>query len=145
MVSRRMDTLTSTERSERMSRVRAVDTGPEKIIRSLVHSLGYRFRLHDGKLPGRPDLVLPRHQKVIFVHGCFWHRHDNPTCKLARLPKSRLEFWLPKLESNRQRDLKNQAALRATGWNYLVLWECELRDRHALELKIKDFLGHEIH
>src|SRR6266699_3209467 len=106
-----MDTLTPVERSERMSRVRAKDTAPEITVRRAVHGLGYRYRLHARDLPGHPDLVFRKRHKVIFIHGCFWHRHEN--CKLSRLPKSRLEFWRPKLESNRQRDSRNQALLKA--------------------------------
>ena len=110
------DTLTRAERSERMSRVKGRDTGPEWAVRRLVHGLGYRYRLHRKDLPGCPDLVFPSRRKVIFVHGCFWHRHPDPACKLARLPKSRLEFWVPKLERNRARDLHSQARLIDMGW-----------------------------
>lgn len=135
------DTLTPTERSERMSRVKGRDTKSEMIVRRLAHGLGYRYRLHDRKLPGRPDLAFPKRQKAIFVHGCFWHRHDLPSCKLARLPKSRLEFWLPKLEANRLRDLANQRTLESMGWGCLVVWECELGDRESLARTLKGFLG----
>src|SRR5664279_1164504 len=103
-----VDTLTKAERSARMARIRGKDTGTELVVRSLIHSLGYRYRLHAKSLPGRPDLVFRKRRKVVFVHGCFWHRHDDPGCKLARLPKSRLEFWVPKLEGNRDRDRTNQ-------------------------------------
>lgn len=127
-----MDTLSKAERSERMSRIRARDTKPELRVRRLLHGLGYRFRLHRRTLPGTPDLVFPSRKKAIFVHGCFWHRHEG--CRLARLPKTRQDFWLPKLEGNRARDLRDQAALRDLGWEVLVVWECEvqsqdLRDR----------------
>jgi DNA mismatch endonuclease (patch repair protein) len=135
------DTLTPAERSERMGRVRGKDTKPEMVVRRLVHGMGYRYRLHRRDLPGRPDLVFPRFRKVIFVHGCFWHRHPDPECKLARLPKSRLDFWLPKLEGNRRRDEANQAALLALGWHFLVIWECEIKDAQHLVVKIKNFLG----
>lgn len=107
-----MDTLSPTERSARMARVKGKGSSAELTIRRLVHRLGYRYRLHGGKLPGRPDLVFPGRKKVIFVHGCFWHRHPDPDCKLARLPKSRHEFWVPKLEGNRARDLRQLAALQ---------------------------------
>src|SRR5262245_44191753 len=103
-----MDTLSASERSKRMALVRSKNTKPEVVVRKLVHSLGHRFRLHGRKLPGRPDLVFARQKKVLFVHGCFWHRHSDTRCALARLPKSRLEFWLPKLESNRLRDRRNR-------------------------------------
>jgi DNA mismatch endonuclease, patch repair protein len=94
-----------------MSRVRGKGSQPERIVRSLVHRLGYRFRLHGARLPGKPDLVFPARRKVIFVHGCFWHRHPDPECRLARLPKSRQDFWVPKLEGNRSRDERNISAL----------------------------------
>jgi DNA mismatch endonuclease (patch repair protein) len=123
-----------------MARIRGKDTGPELIVRRLVHKLGYRYRLHRRDLPGRPDLVFVTRRKAILVHGCFWHRHSEPTCKLARLPKSRLEFWLPKLEANSARDQINEAALRASGWDVMVIWECELKDMLSLETKIRSFL-----
>ena len=100
-----MDTLSRKERSQRMSLIRNRDTKPELLVRRLIHGCGFRYRLHRADLPGKPDLVFPSRKKVIFVHGCFWHRH--PACGLARLPKSRLSFWVPKLKGNRRRDLKN--------------------------------------
>ncbi|OWQ97695.1 very short patch repair endonuclease [Sphingopyxis bauzanensis] len=135
-----MDTLTPAARGERMSRVRGKDTKPELLVRSLIHRMGFRFRLHRRDLPGSPDLAFPSRRKVIFVHGCYWHRHPDPYCKLARLPKSRLDFWLPKLEGNRQRDLRNIDALDRLGWGVLVIWECELKNVASLELKIRTFL-----
>lgn len=108
-------------------------------VRRLVHSLGYRYRLHAKDLPGKPDLVFRARKKVIFVHGCFWHRHAN--CSLARLPKSRLEFWVPKLESNSARDKLNEQALNAAGWAVLVVWECELANLALLRRKIEGFLN----
>ena len=125
------------QRSFNMSRIRSRDTKPEMIVRSLVHQMGYRFRLHVEGLPGKPDLVLAAHRKVIFVHGCYWHRHDCPNGR--RLPKSRLDFWLPKLEGNRERDIKKQALLREQGWNILVIWECMLRDEIALQETMRAF------
>lgn len=136
-----MDTLSRRERSERMSRVRNKNTKPELAVRRLVHSLGYRYRLHRGKLPGRPDLVFPSRRAVIFVHGCFFHRHPDPNCRLARLPKSRLDFWLPKLEGNKARDERNLKTLAAEGWRTLVVWECELSDRMQVIRRVLDFLG----
>lgn len=133
-----MDNLTREQRSERMSRVRSKDTKPEMCVRRLVHSLGYRYRLHRGDLPGTPDLVFYSRRKVIFVHGCFWHRHTG--CPNTRWPKSRLEFWKPKLEANRERDIKHKKQLTWLGWRYLVIWECEVRDTEALEIKIVKFL-----
>jgi len=123
-----------------MSRIRGKDTAPEMIVRRLVHRMGYRYRLHRNDLPGRPDLVFPARRKVIFVHGCFWHRHPDSACKLARLPKSRLDFWLPKLESNRRRDLAKQEELRAKGWDFLVIWECQLNNMASMTKNIKAFL-----
>lgn len=135
-----VDTLSPAARSERMSRVRGKNTAAEMVVRRLVHGMGYRYRLHGGELPGRPDLVFGKRRRVIFVHGCFWHRHANSSCKLARLPKSRLDFWLPKLEANRARDLKNQQRLEALGWQYMVIWECELTNQAMLMNKIRAFL-----
>ena len=132
------DTVTKEKRSEIMSRVRGKDTAPEMIVRKLVHSLGYRYRLHGQKLPGKPDLVFGPRKKVIFVHGCFWHGHEG--CRKARLPKSRLEYWGPKIEENKQRDRKNLEELRTSGWSCLVLWQCELKDRKQLEERIVSFL-----
>jgi DNA mismatch endonuclease (patch repair protein) len=123
-----------------MSRVRGKDTKPELAVRRLVHGMGYRYRLHGAGLPGRPDLVFPRRRKVIFVHGCFWHRHASARCALARLPKSRLDFWLPKLERNRERDIAARRKLAGQGWKSLVLWECEISKRVSLERKIRGFL-----
>lgn len=136
-----MDTLDPEKRSERMSRIRGKDTGPEMRVRSLAHRMGYRFRLHRRDLPGSPDLVFVTRRKAIFVHGCFWHRHPDPSCKLARLPKSRLDFWVPKLEGNRRRDLVKQVALESKGWDYLVIWECQTKDEAFLKETIKAFLG----
>lgn len=138
-----MDTLTPTQRSQRMARVRGKNTSPEMAVRRLTHSLGYRFRLHRKDLPGRPDLVFPRHRAVILVHGCFWHRHPDPACPLARLPKSRLSFWLPKLERNRARDCENREALARDGWRVLELWECELKDRTETAERVRSFLSGE--
>ncbi len=132
------DTLSPGERSERMARIRNRDTGPERALRRLLTGLGYRYRLQYGKVPGRPDVAFPGRLKVIWVHGCFWHRH--PGCKNARLPKSRLDFWLPKLEGNRQRDLANQAEVRRMGWECLIVWECELAEQSRLSERLKAFL-----
>lgn len=135
-----MDTLTPTERSERMGRVRGRDTKPELVVRRLVHSLGYRYRLHSRILPGRPDLVFAGRRKVIFVHGCFWHRHHE-SCPLTRMPKTRLEFWRPKFEENKRRDEVNHDKLVQLGWEFLVIWECELKNPEALARRIESFLG----
>ncbi len=134
------DTLTRKERSERMSRVRGKDSKPEMVVRRLVHGMGYRYRLHRRDLPGTPDLVFPSRKKAIFVHGCFWHRHPDPACKLARLPKSRLDFWIPKLEGNRRRDRDNQARLGELGWDVLVVWECRIGYKEQIENELRAFL-----
>lgn len=134
-----MDTLSPSERSERMSRVRSKDTKPELTIRRLIHSLGYRYRLHATQLPGKPDLVFAARRKVIFVHGCFWHRHGS-RCHLTRLPKSKLDFWRPKLEQNKKRDEKNIRKLHNCGWKSLVIWECQLKNGSNLTARIKNFL-----
>jgi len=135
-----MDTLTPQQRSERMSRVRSRNSKPELLVRRIAHALGYRFRLHRRDLPGTPDLVFPSRRKVIFVHGCFWHSHADPACKLARMPKSRLDFWTAKLESNKRRDEKNSDQLHHLGWESGVIWECQTRDREALRVQIMEFL-----
>lgn len=137
-----MDTLDPDERSERMSRVRAKDTKPELRVRRLLHRLGYRYRLHARDLPGKPDIVFRGRRKAIYVHGCFWHRHPDPACKLARLPKTRQDFWLPKLEGNRRRDIENQRRLTEMGWDYLLVWECEIGSTvsPALQERLRGFL-----
>lgn len=137
-LKRLTDTLSRKERSERMARIGPKNSSPEMRLRRLVHRMGYRYRLHVGTLPGSPDLVFPSRKCVIFMHGCFWHRH--PGCRLARLPKSRLDFWRTKLEANRSRDLQNQAALRKLGWRILIIWECQLADVDRVEVVVRDFL-----
>ena len=124
-----------------MSRVRGRDTKPEMLVRRLTHRMGYRYRLHRRGLPGSPDLVFPSRMKVIFVHGCFWHQHPDSACKLARLPKSKLDFWGPKLETNRERDERNLVLLAELGWDVLVIWECQINNREQLQARIREFLG----
>lgn len=135
-----MDTLTQEQRSERMGRVKGKGSAAERFVRSLVHRLGYRFRLHTAKLPGKPDLVFASRRKVIFVHGCFWHRHPDSNCRLARLPKSRQDFWIPKLEGNRRRDERIATELADQGWRSLAIWECQIRDKAFIENEIRTFL-----
>lgn len=113
-------------RSAQMAKVKNRDTKPEMRVRRALHTAGLRYRLHAKDLPGRPDIVLRSRRIAIFVHGCFWHRHPDPACKRARMPKTRVDFWEPKLEGNRARDLRNEAALRDAGWDVHILWECEL-------------------
>ncbi|MCU7923801.1 MAG: DNA mismatch endonuclease Vsr [Candidatus Thiodiazotropha sp. (ex Dulcina madagascariensis)] len=134
------DTLSKAERSERMGRIRNKDTKPEMRVRKIVHGMGYRYRLHKANLPGKPDLVFAGRKKVIFVHGCFWHRHPDLKCPFARLPKSKLDFWVPKLEANRQRDEVNVRELEQAGWGVLTIWECELKDEEQLKIRIREFL-----
>lgn len=125
--------------TERMRRIRKTDTRPELIVRRMVHAMGYRYRLHGAKLPGTPDIVLTRHRKVILVHGCFWHRH---TCRDGRkLPRSRPDYWGPKLERNRRRDRLNIARLRRMGWKVLVVWECQASDAERLSSTLRRFLA----
>ena len=133
-----MDTLTPVERSALMRRVRNKNTKPEWAARRLLWSLGFRYRLHRGDLPGRPDIVFAKHRKAVFIHGCFWHQH--PGCPNCRTPKSRVDFWKAKLSKNRRRDLRNQRALIKLGWDFLVVWECELRETDVLAVRFIEFL-----
>ncbi len=121
-----------------MGRIGPKDTAPEMVVRRLLHTAGYRYRLHRRDLPGKPDIVFPTRRKAIFVHGCFWHAHG---CKIGRPPKSRPEFWVPKLERNRLRDRENIQALEEAGWNVLVVWQCETRDLKSLATRLITFLG----
>lgn len=132
-----MDTITPAERSALMSRIGSKDTQPELAVRSLLHRLGYRFRVHRKDLPGWPDIVLPRHRKIILVQGCFCHGH---TCRLASKPKSNEGYWSAKIEANRARDARNLDALVRQGWSVLELWECELRRFEGLEDQLRAFL-----
>lgn len=133
-----MDTLTEAERSERMSRIRSKDTKPEMRVRKLLHRLGYRFRIHRRDLPGAPDIVFPGRQKVLFVHGCFWHAHEG--CKVSNIPKSRTSFWQSKFARNKQRDVANGAQLMADGWDVHTIWECETKDEQALARQLGRYL-----
>ena len=135
-----MDTLTPEERSKRMSLVKSKDTKPELIVRRKLHGMGYRYRLHQRDLPGNPDIVVRKRRQAIFVHGCFWHRHNDPNCRLARMPKSKRHFWEPKLAANAERDQRNIAALTEMGWKVLVVWECELGNNEQLENKLRQFM-----
>ena len=125
-----VDSLTKEKRSWNMSRIKSRDTKPELIVRSLLHRMGYRFRLHKKDLSGKPDIVLPKYKTVIFVHGCYWHRH--PGCKYAYNPKSKKDFWQNKFNQNVKRDKINQAQLKEMGWKVIIVWECELRDLDRL-------------
>jgi DNA mismatch endonuclease, patch repair protein len=133
------DRLSPEARSAHMRRIRKADTTPERMVRRMAHALGFRFRLHRRDLPGTPDLVFPRLRKAILVHGCFWHQH--PGCRLARMPKTRLEYWIPKLRRNQERDAVAAEALRMLGWDVLVLWECEVAADAAVATTIATFLN----
>lgn len=129
-----MDVLTPEQRSRNMSRIRSTDTKPEKRVRSLLHGMGYRFRLHVKTLPGSPDIVLPKYRTVVFVHGCFWHRHAG--CKYASVPATRREFWTAKFAENQARDRRVAELLRGEGWRVLIVWQCELRDMPTLAARL---------
>jgi DNA mismatch endonuclease (patch repair protein) len=132
------DIFTPEKRSEIMRAIRAYNTKPEVLVRRIIHRMGFRFRLHRNDLPGRPDIVLPKHRKIIQVHGCFWHGHR--TCKLAHNPKSNQEYWGPKLARTIQRDAKNHRELKRLGWKVLILWECETRVSESLLKSLEKFL-----
>jgi DNA mismatch endonuclease (patch repair protein) len=134
-----MDRLSPAARSSLMSKIRGKNTRPEMIVRSVVHRLGYRFRLHRKDLPGTPDLVLPKHKRVIFVNGCFWHWHNG--CSAFRASKTRVEYWETKLARNRARDSKNRRLLRNLGWRVLTIWECEVANLTTLSRRIETFLS----
>lgn len=134
-----VDRITPEHRSWNMSRIRGKDTGPEKHLRSMLHRAGFRYRLHKAALPGKPDLVLPRYRTVIFVHGCYWHRH--PGCRNATTPSTRREFWQEKFDGTVNRDARNRTALEAAGWTVLTVWECELKaDAEGVVRRLADAL-----
>lgn len=130
-----MDRLSPEKRSWNMSRIRSRDTRPEKLVRSLLHHMGFRFRLHRKDLPGRPDIVLPRHQTIILVHGCYWHRH--PGCRFTYTPKTNQEFWENKFQQNTIRDHRQKKELAALGWKVLTIWECETRNTDSLSVRLR--------
>lgn len=132
------DRLTPERRSWNMSRIRCRNTSPEIRVRSMLHRMGLRFSLKRKDLPGKPDIVLSSRKIAVFVHGCFWHRHEN--CANSVTPKTRTQFWVSKLESNVKRDRNNAMALRKMGWRILVIWECELKDEMKLSQRIRELL-----
>lgn len=134
------DKLTPERRSRNMARIRAKDSSPEMRVRRLAHRLGYRYRLHRKDLPGKPDLVFASRKAAVFVHGCFWHQHPEPSCKDARRPKSRQDYWDPKLDGNIQRDARHIQALEAAGWRVMTIWECETLADAELEERLEAFL-----
>lgn len=134
-----VDTLSKEKRSWLMSQVSSKNTKPELAVRSLLHGIGYRFRLHASDLPGKPDIVFRSRKKVIFVHGCFWHGHQG--CKYAKLPGTHVDFWAQKLDRNRMRDARILADLNAAGWQVYTIWQCEIKDLAATTAALKKFLG----
>ena len=133
-----MDVFSPEKRSQVMSRIRSKDTKPEKIIRSILHKLGFRFRINRKDLPGKPDIVLPKYRTVIFVHGCFWHQHEG--CKIASKPKSNSEYWKTKFTKNIERDKKNQEELKLMGYRVIIIWECEAKVIQKSPEKLKSML-----
>jgi len=129
-----VDHISKIKRSWNMSRIRSVNTKPEIIVRSILHKMGYRFRLHQKKLPGKPDIVLPKYKIVILVHGCFWHRHNN--CKRCTIPTTNQEYWLPKFERNIAKDKMNRKNLIKAGYIPIIIWECEIKKPEKLSKKI---------
>ena len=135
------DIVDSKRRSKWMAEIRGRDTAPELTVRRIAHRMGLRYRLHRRDLPGRPDLVFPKHRLVVFVHGCFWHRHEG--CRYASTPKSRVAFWTEKFAANVQRDARQEVALRTLGWRVFVIWECETKDRATVERKLAALITRE--
>ncbi|MBN1518271.1 DNA mismatch endonuclease Vsr [Candidatus Sumerlaeota bacterium] len=136
-----MDKISPKRRSENMRQIRSKDTKPEMVVRRLIFSMGFRYRLHRKNLPGKPDLVFAGKKKVIFVHGCFWHQHHLKTCLDSRMPKSNQEYWKPKLMRNVERDKANRKALKKIGWSVLVVWECEIKKCDKLRARLYSFLA----
>jgi DNA mismatch endonuclease (patch repair protein) len=133
-----MDTFSVKERSEVMRRVAGKNTKPEMVVRSMVHGMGFRYRLHDASLPGKPDIVLKSRKQAVFVHGCFWHGHD---CRAGQnRPGSNTSYWFPKLDRNKARDRDAVRQLKRLGWRVLVLWECQLKNAARLQSRLERFL-----
>lgn len=132
------DNLTKEQRKKAMSSVRQQDTKPEKLVRSILHKLGFRFRKNVSSLAGKPDIVLPKYKTIIFVHGCFWHQHKN--CRKAVRPISNIEFWNNKLDKNVKRDKQTEAELKSLGWKVVIIWTCEMKNKELLIEKLKNFL-----
>lgn len=136
-----VDHLTPEQRSENMRRIRSKDTKPERAVRSMLHRMGYRFRLHRKDLPGTPDIVLPKYRTVIFVHGCYWHRHRDKSCRAGKyMPKTNTEFYKAKFKGNVQRDRRNRKTLQRQGWKVIVIWQCETSDSEELERLLESLL-----
>lgn len=133
-----MDVFSRGKRSQIMSRISGKDTKPEILVRSLLHRMGYRFRVHKKDLPGKPDITLSKHKKVIFVHGCFWHGHED--CPRSKRPRTNVKFWNKKIDGNIERDKKNIQSLEKLGWTTLTLWTCEIKNQEALKRKLIYFM-----
>lgn len=133
------DKITCEQRSRNMFHIRSGNTNPEIVVRKLLHKLGYRFRIHRADLPGKPDIVLPKYRTIIFVHGCFWHNH--PGCKKAVLPKSNIDYWHPKIEKNKKRDLEHIRNLISLRWKVYVIWECQTKDQLFLQNRLLEILN----
>ncbi len=133
-----MDVFSKGKRSQIMSRISGKDTKPEMLVRSLLHRMGFRFRLHTKDLPGKPDITLPKHKKVIFIHGCFWHGHID--CPRSKRPSTNVKFWNEKIDGNIKRDKKNIQSLENQDWKTLILWTCEIKDQKTLESKLTSFM-----
>jgi len=133
-----MDVFSADQRSEIMSRVKGRNTRPERIVRGLLHAMGFRFRLNAPDLPGRPDIVLPRHRKIVQVHGCFWHGHKG--CRRATRPQTNKEFWAAKIKGNKARDTRTERQLRRKGWSVATVWECQTKDLEKLEKRLRRFM-----
>lgn len=123
-----------------MQRIKSENTLPEIMVRKFLYAMGYRYRIHVASLPGKPDIIFRGRRKAIFINGCFWHTHSDPNCKFAHTPKSRLDYWVPKLKKNIERDAANIKKLHGAGWNVLVIWECEIENLTALSKSLIDFL-----
>lgn len=137
-----MDTISPDRRSANMRQIKSRDTKPELIVRKAAHRLGYRFRLHRKDLPGKPDLAFPGRRKIVFVHGCFWHQHNDGKCRHGKPPQSNKGYWGQKLANNVARDERNRETLGKLGWQVLIIWECEVTDPEALARRLTHFLDH---
>ncbi len=136
-----MDKLTQRKRSANMAAIKSKDMKPEMLVRQIAHGLGFRYRLHAKDLPGRPDLVVRSRKKAIFVHGCFWHQHSDSACPRTNTPKSNTAYWTKKLEGNVNRDRQVRRELQEAGWDVLIIWECQTKDRADLSKKLRNFLS----
>jgi DNA mismatch endonuclease (patch repair protein) len=134
-----MDKVNPEKRRWTMAQVKGRNTKPERVVRSLLHRMGYRFRIQRADLPGRPDIVLPKHRTAVFVHGCFWHRHLE--CKRATMPVANFDYWKRKFERNVERDARSKTMLESDGWRVLVVWECELKNLETLRLRLSEYFS----